>query len=52
MPMQRIRLVVALAAIVLFGYGMRAGSQNIRYVAIGLLAVAIVLRLAGSRARR
>src|SRR5690606_228341 len=42
-----IRIGLALGAMVLFAIGVRTGDDNLRWVAIALLAVALLLRLAG-----
>ncbi|HLV25708.1 MAG TPA: hypothetical protein VKZ41_05320 [Gemmatimonadales bacterium] len=44
-----IRIGLALGAMVLFAIGVRTGDDNLRWVAIALLAVALLLRLAGRR---
>ncbi|GEM_PF-2362845 len=42
----RIRLLFVIAAILVFGYGVRSNDSNVRWVAIGLLAAAFLLRFA------
>lgn len=52
-PLVIARLALLLAAIVLFIIGVRSGQPPYRYVAIGLLAVAIILRFVDrTRSRR
>src|SRR5690606_41956093 len=47
-----IRIGLALGAMVLFAIRVRTGDDNLRWVAIALLAVALLLRLAGRRRER
>ena len=52
-PLVIARLALLLAGIVLFLVGIRTGHDLYRYVAIGLLAVAVILRFVDrSRAKR
>jgi hypothetical protein len=44
-----IRIVVALAAIAVFILGVRTGDDSLRWLAIGLLGVALMLRFMGRR---
>jgi hypothetical protein len=44
-----VRIVVALAAIAVFILGVRTGDENLRWLAIGLLGVALMLRFMGRR---
>ena len=42
--MSLLKLVIAGTGIVIFGYGLRADSQEIRWAGIAFVAVALVLR--------
>ena len=45
----RFKLALAVAAAVLFGLSMRTGEDWLRWLAIGLLAAAVLLRFVGPR---
>ena len=52
-PLVVARLALLLAGIALFLMGIRTGQDTYRYVAIGLLAVAVILRFVDrSRSKR
>lgn len=48
-PITTARLILALIAAVLFGYGIRTDDPALRWAGIGFLVAAIVLRFLGSR---
>jgi len=48
----RVKLALALMAAILFGYGIRVDSQNIRWAGVALLVVAVLLRFLGPRPGR
>ncbi len=50
-PLTTWRTVIAVAGLAVFGYGIRVDSVQIRWVGIGLLCVALALRLV-KRARK
>ena len=43
------RIVLLVIAVVVWGYGYRTNEANVRLVAIGLLAIAFVIRFAPPR---
>jgi predicted membrane metal-binding protein len=47
----QMRFVLLIAALALFFYAVRIGSDVARYVAIGMLVVAVILRFVGRRTR-
>ena len=51
-PLVAARLALLLAAIVLFILSVRTGLDPYRYVAIGLLVVAVIIRFVDNRKRR
>ena len=46
------QIALALAGLLLFGYGVRADSQTIRWIGIAFVAAAAILRFVGPRAGR
>lgn len=51
-PLSHLKLGLAVVGIVLFGYGVRADDERLRWAGIAFLAVAVVLRFVGRRRRR
>jgi hypothetical protein len=51
-PITTARLIVALIAAVLFGYGIRTNDPALRWAGIGFLAAALLLRFVGPREKR
>ncbi len=51
-PLTTARLMVALIAAVLFGYGIRTDEPALRWAGIGFLAAALLLRFVGQRGQR
>lgn len=51
-PLTQLKLGLALAGLILFGYGVRADSNLLRWAGIGFLAAAAVLRFVGPRSSR
>ncbi len=43
-PITTARLIVALIAAILLGYGMRADSEAVRWAGIGFLVAALLMR--------
>jgi hypothetical protein len=50
MDLTRIKLALALMAAIVFGYGVRVDSENVRWVGAALLVVALLLRFFRPRA--
>ena len=48
-PITIAKLVLAVAGIVVFVYGWQAGLQQVRWVGIGLVFAAVLLRFLGRR---
>jgi len=48
----QLKLGLAFVGLVLFGYGIRADMERMRWVGVGFLAVAAVLRFIGPRSSR
>jgi hypothetical protein len=48
----QLKLGLALAGLILFGYGVRADSNGLRWVGIAFLAAAAALRFVGPRPSR
>ena len=46
-PLQIWRLTIALAGLVVFGYGIRVENMTIRWVGVACLVVALALRFLG-----
>ena len=51
-PLTAVKIALALAGLLLFGYGVRVDSTNLRWIGIALVAAAAVLRFVGPRATR
>ena len=51
-PITTARLVLALIAAILFGYGIRTDDPALRWAGIGFLVAAMVLRFVGSREKK
>lgn len=51
-PLTTVKVTLALAGLVLFGLGIRLSHDTLRWVGLGLVALAWVTRFAGPRARR
>lgn len=45
-PVAWARIALALGAIAVFAFGIQTGDERVRYVGIGLLVVALLLRFA------
>ncbi len=50
-PINMARLVLALIAAILLGYGIRAESEALRWAGIGFLLAALLMRFLGQRER-
>jgi Zn-dependent membrane protease YugP len=48
-PMMVAKLALALAGMLVFGYGVRADVATIRWIGIALVAVAVLLRFVPTR---
>ena len=51
-PMNTARLIVALIAAILLGYGMRTDNPALRWAGIGFLLAALLMRFLGQREKR
>lgn len=51
-PLTQLKLGLALIGLLLFGYGVRADENRMRWLGIGFLAAAAVLRFVGPRSSR
>jgi hypothetical protein len=51
-PINVARLIVALIAAILLGYGMRTDSSALRWAGIGFLLAALAMRFLGQREKR
>jgi hypothetical protein len=51
-PLTAVKLALAALGIVVFGYGVRIDSTAVRWVGVGLVAVAALLRFVGPRSSR
>ena len=49
--LSHVKLGLAVAGIILFGYGIRADHEGLRWGGIAFLALAVVLRFVGRRRR-
>ncbi len=49
--LSQLKLGLAVVGIVLFGYGIRADDERLRWAGIAFLAVAAILRFVGRRKR-
>jgi hypothetical protein len=47
----RVKLALALMGAIVFGYGMRVDSENVRWGGVALLACAFLLRFVRPRSR-
>jgi len=50
-PLSHVKLALAVAGIILFGYGIRADDPRLRWAGIGFLAAAAILRFVGRKRR-
>ena len=50
--LSQLKVGFALAALLAFAWSVRSDDERVRWVAIGLLAVAFLLRFAGPRPQR
>jgi hypothetical protein len=48
-PLNSARLLVALIAAILLGYGMRTDNEALRWAGIGFLLAALLMRFLGQR---
>ena len=51
-PLNTARLVVALIAAILLGYGIRTDNPALRWAGIGFLLAALLMRFLGQREQR
>lgn len=51
-PLNTARLVVALIAAILLGYGIRTENAALRWAGIGFLVAALLMRFVGQREKR
>lgn len=51
-PINTARLIVALIAAILLGYGMRTDNPALRWAGIGFLLAALLMRFLGQREKR
>jgi hypothetical protein len=51
-PINIARLIVALIAAILLGYGMRTDNPALRWAGIGFLLAALLMRFLGQREKR
>ena len=52
MDLTRVKLALAVIGALVFGYGVRVDSENVRWAGAGLLGVALLLRFFQPRAPR
>jgi hypothetical protein len=50
-PLNSARLLVALIAAILLGYGIRTDSEPLRWAGIGFLLAALLMRFLGQRVK-
>lgn len=50
-PLSHVKLALAVIGLILFGYGVRADHDGLRWGGIGFLAAAVLLRFIGRRRR-
>ena len=51
MNLQHVRLVLALVGVLVWAYGYRTENDTVRWIAIAIIAVAVLLRFSPSRSR-
>lgn len=51
-PLNSARLLVALIAAILLGYGIRTDNEALRWAGIGFLLAALLMRFLGQREKR